>query len=146
VFLDATYCKARVNHRVVPQAVVQGAAWQRCRVHFLCNVLARVPKAAGQMVASIVRTSFAQPDAEHVTAQLSEITRMLQRSHPKVAAMHEDAGEDITAFRHFPTAHRRQIWSTNPLERVNSEQGDQAPHRRRRGLPTAFGSPTRPTA
>jgi transposase-like protein len=182
VFLDATYCKARVNHRVVSQAVVvavgiasdgrrevlgfevgdtesqafwteflrslkarglsgvqlaisdahtgliaaiqtvlQGASWQRCRVHFLRNVLAQVPKAAGQMVASIIRTVFAQPDAEHVMAQLGEVTRMLERSHPKVAAMLEDAREDITAFRHFPAAHWRQIWSTNPLERVNKE-------------------------
>ena len=46
---------------------------------------------------------------------------MLQRSHPKVAAMLEAAREDVTAFRHFPTAHWRQIWSTNPLERVNKE-------------------------
>jgi transposase-like protein len=122
VFLDATYCKAWVNHRVVSQAVVVaarvaadghrevlgfdvgdsedgafwtaflrslkarglggvqlvisdahaglkaaigsvllGAAWQRCRVHFLRNVLARVPKGSAEMVAATIRTIFAQP-------------------------------------------------------------------------------------
>lgn len=182
VFLDATYCKARVNHRVVSQAVVvaigiaadgrrevlgfdvgdtesqafwteflrtlkarglagtrlvisdahtgliaaigtvmQGAAWQRCRVHFMRNVLTQVPKQSQEMVASIIRTVFAQPDAGHVTGQLSEVVTMLTRSHPKAAQMLEDAREDVTAFASFPTAHWRQIWSTNPLERVNKE-------------------------
>jgi putative transposase len=182
VFLDATYCKARVNHRIVSQAVVvavgvaadgrrevlgfdvgdteneafwteflrslrtrglggvklvvsdahtglkkaigtvfQGASWQRCRVHFMRNVLAVVPKASGEMVASIIRTIFAQPDDKHVNAQFREVTRMLDRSHPKVAAMLTDAQADLLAFAGFPTRHWRQIWSTNPLERVNKE-------------------------
>ena len=182
VFLDATYCKARVNHRIVSQAVVvafgvaadgrrevlgfdvgdtenetfwteflrslrsrgldgvklvisdahtglkkaistvfQGAAWQRCRVHFMRNVLAVVPKASGEMVASIIRTIFTQPDTEHVSKQFDEVTTMLTRSHPKVAAMLSDAQPDLLAFASFPTRHWRQIWSTNPLERVNKE-------------------------
>ena len=148
VFLDATYCKARVNHRIVSQAVVvaigvaadgrrevlgfdvgdtenepfwtgflrslktrgltgvklvmsdahtglkkaigtvfQGASWQRCRVHFMRNVLSIVPKGSQEMVASIIRTIFAQPDKEHVLTQFDEVTRMLTRSHPKVALM-----------------------------------------------------------
>ena len=150
VFLDATYCKARVGHRIVSQVVVvgghsdadgrrdvlgfdvgdsenegfwtaflrslktrglngvklvmsdahtglekaigtvfQGAGWQRCRVHFRRNVLAVVPKGSQDMVASIIRTIFAQPD--------------------------------MLAFAAFPRRHWRQIWSTNPLERVNKE-------------------------
>jgi putative transposase len=182
VFLDATYCKARVNHRVVSQAVVvavgvaadgrrevlgfdvgdseneafwteflralkargasgvklvitdahtglkkaigtvfQGAAWQRCRVHFLRNALGVIPKSNGAMVASIIRTIFAQPDAEHVNAQFEEVTRMLHRSHPKVAGMLDDARPDLLAFAGFPPRHWTKIWSTNPLERVNKE-------------------------
>ena len=182
VFLDATYCKARVNHRVVSQAVVvavgiaadgrrevlgfdvgdtenevfwaaflrsmktrgldgvklvmsdahsglkkaiatvfQGASWQRCRVHFMRNVLSVVAKGSQEMVASIIRTIFAQPDAEHVTTQFAEVTRMLGRSHPKVAAMLDTARDDLLAFAGFPQRHWRQIWSTNPLERVNKE-------------------------
>jgi len=182
VFLDATYCKARVGHRIVSQAIVvavgvaadgrrevlgfdvgdseneafwtsflrglktrgldgvrlvmsdahtglkkaistvfQGAGWQRCRVHFMRNVLAVVPKASQDMVASIIRTIFAQPDREHILKQFGEVTTMLGRSHPKVAAMLTDAQEDLLAFAAFPQRHWRQIWSTNPLERVNKE-------------------------
>ena len=182
VFLDATYCKARVNHRVVSQAVViafgvaadgrrevlgfdvgdseneafwtgflrslkvrglggvklvisdahtglkkaigvvfQGAAWQRRRVHFLRNVLSIVPRASQEMVASIIHTIFAEPDAEHVKAQFEEVARMLAKWHPKVAQMLHDARADILALTGFPAKHWRQIWSTNPMERVNKE-------------------------
>ena len=85
------------------------------------NVLANVPKTAGPMVASIIRTIFAQPDTEHVFAQFHEVSRMLGRSHPKVADMLNDAQDDLLAFCQFPFQHWRQIWSTNPLERVNKE-------------------------
>ncbi len=90
-------------------------------MHFMRNVLAVVPKASGEMVASIIRTIFAQPDKEHVQAQFDEVVRMLDRSHPKVAEMLSDARDDLLAFTGFPQKHWRQIWSTNPLERVNKE-------------------------
>lgn len=102
-------------------SVFVGSAWQRCRVHFMRNVLARVPKASGEMVAASIRTIFAQPDAAHVRTQLTEIAAMLTGQFPDVARMLVDAGEDILAFTHFPTAHWRKIWSTNPLERLNGE-------------------------
>src|SRR6187399_1947006 len=182
VFLDATYCKARVNRRVVSQAVViatgvtadgrrevlgfdvgdsedgafwtaflrglkarglggvqlvisdahtglkqaisavfLGASWQRCRVHFLRNVLAQVPKGSAEMVAAAIRTIFAQPDVEHVRIQLDVIATMLGKQFPKVEEMLREAAEDITAFADFPVAHWKKIWSTNPLERVNKE-------------------------
>ena len=101
--------------------VFQGTSWQRCRVHFMRNVLSVVPKGSQDMVASIIRTIFAQPDAKHVKAQFEEVTRMLERSHPKVAVMLNDAHHDLLAFAGFPQRHWRQIWSTNPLERVNKE-------------------------
>ena len=181
VFLDATYCKARVNRRVVSQAVVAtavradgnrevlgfdvgdsedgafwtaflrslkarglhgvqlvisdaheglkgalgsvfaGAAWQRCRVHYLRNILTRIPRGNAEMVAAAVRTIFAQPDAEHVHSQLDMIATMLGRQSPPVEAMLHDAKDDILAFTSFPVAHWKKIWSTNPLERVNKE-------------------------
>jgi putative transposase len=102
-------------------AVMIGAAWQRCRVHFLRNVLAQVPKASAEMVAAAIRTIFAQPDATHVRDQLDVIATMLGRQFPKVEAMLRDAAVDLTAFADFPTAHWKKIWSTNPLERVNKE-------------------------
>jgi hypothetical protein len=102
-------------------AVFIGAAWQRCRVHFMRNVLAKVPKASAEMVAAAIRTIFAQPDATHVRAQLDEVARMLDGQFPQVAAMLRDAAEDLLAFTGFPLAHWRKIWSTNPLERINGE-------------------------
>ena len=102
-------------------AVMLGASWQRCRVHFLRNVLAQVPKGSQTMVAAAIRTIFAQPDAEHVREQLEVIATMLGRQFPKVEAMLREADEDVTAFADFPVAHWKKIWSTNPLERVNKE-------------------------
>jgi transposase-like protein len=102
-------------------AVFVGAAWQRCRVHFMRNVLSKVPKASGEMVAAAIRTIFAQPDAAHVRSQLDEVSRMLEAQFPVVASMLTDATEDLLAFCAFPQAHWRKIWSTNPLERINGE-------------------------
>jgi putative transposase len=182
VFLDATYCKARVNRRVVSQAVViatgvradgwrevlgfavgdsedgafwtaflrglkarglggvqlaisdahtglkhaingvlLGATWQRCRVHFLRNVLAQVPKASGEMTAAAIRTIFAQPRPEMVHDQLDVIAGMLGRQSTKVETMLRDAATDLLAFTGFPPSHWKKIWSTNPLERLNKE-------------------------
>jgi putative transposase len=102
-------------------AVFVGASWQRCRVHFVRNALARVPKGSTEMVAAAIRTIFAQPDAAHVRSQLTEIVTMLGGQFPDVAVMLADAAEDLLAFSHFPQAHWRKIWSTNPLERLNGE-------------------------
>jgi len=102
-------------------AVFVGAAWQRCRVHFMRNVLAKVPKASAEMVAAAIRTIFAQPDPTHVRSQLDEVARMLAAQFPGVATMLRDATEDLLAFTSFPIAHWRKIWSTNPLERINGE-------------------------
>ena len=182
VFLDATYCKARINGRVVSQAVViatgvsadghrevlgcsvgdseteefwteflrdlrgrglggvqlvisdahsglvaavgavlQGAAWQRCRVHFMRNVLTKVPKADADMVATWIRTIFTMGTPKAVRAQLDHVADTLATSHPRVAEMLREAKADLTAFSDFPLAHWRKIWSTNPLERLNKE-------------------------
>ena len=102
-------------------ATFVGSSWQRCRVHFMRNVLAKVPKASAEMVAAAIRTIFAQPDATHVHRQLGEIAGMLAKQFPEVAAMLHDASADLLAFTAFPIAHWRKIWSTNPLERINGE-------------------------
>src|SRR5215208_254315 len=102
-------------------AVMAGAGWQRCRVHFLRNVLARVPKGSAEMVAAAIRTIFAQPTAAEVTDQLDKVAAMLASKFPAVATMLTDAREDLTAFTAFPLAHWRKLWSTNPLERLNKE-------------------------
>jgi putative transposase len=102
-------------------AVMAGAGWQRCRVHFLRNVLARVPKGSAEMVAAAIRTIFAQPTGVEVTEQVDKVAAMLQPEFPAVATMLADAREDLTAFASFPPAHWVKIWSTNPLERLNKE-------------------------
>ena len=182
VFLDATYCKVRINSRVVSQAVViatgvsadgrrevlgcatgdseteafwteflrdlrdrglsgvqlvisdahsglvnavaavlQGAGWQRCRVHFMRNVLAKVTKGHAEMVAATIRTIFAQPGQAEVRDQVDLVADMLTGQFPAVAQMLLDAKADLTAFADFPHAHWTKIWSTNPLERLNRE-------------------------
>jgi transposase-like protein len=102
-------------------AVFLGASWQRCRVHFVRNVLARVPKGSAEMVAAAIRTIFAQPDAEHVHSQLDVVAGMLGRQFPAVEQILRDARVDVLAFTAFPVLHWKKIWSTNPLERLNRE-------------------------
>jgi len=182
VFLDATYCKARLNRRVVSQAVVVaigvaadgkrealgfdvgdsedrafwtgflrtlrarglggvqlvisdaheglkqaiasvflGATWQRCRVHWLRNLLTHVPKGHAEMVAAAIRTIFSQPTPAEVDAQFDTIAMMLGRQFPKLETLMADAKTDVLAFGAFPRAHWKQLCSTNPLERVNKE-------------------------
>jgi transposase-like protein len=103
------------------QATLPGASWQRCRTHFMRNLLAKVPKAAGPFVATLVRSIFAQPDAAAVIAQFARVCEQLQNQFPEAAAMLEQAESDILAFASFPTEHWRQIWSNNPQERLNRE-------------------------
>ncbi|WP_370327380.1 IS256 family transposase [Euzebya sp.] len=100
---------------------LQGAAWQRCRVHFNRNVLARVGKTHGEMVTATIRTIFVQADADAVHAHLGAVADTLRGRFPDVADALLDAEADLTAFAAFPKTHWRRIWSTNPLERVNKE-------------------------
>jgi transposase-like protein len=104
-------------------AVLPGAAWQRCRTHFMRNLLTKVPKVAQPFVADMVRTIFAQPSGPEVAAQLARVVAQLEEKPAlaDAATMLEEAGPDITAFASFPAAHWRQIWSNNPQERLNRE-------------------------
>ena len=98
-----------------------GAAWQRCRVHFVRNALAKVPKGSGEMVAAAIRTIFAQPNAKLVREQVDTVAAMLEPRFPAVTQMLHEAKTDLTAFADFPTAHWRKLWSSNPIERLNRE-------------------------
>jgi len=102
-------------------AVFIGSAWQRCRVHFLRNVLARIPKGAAEMVLAAIRTIFVQPDPAAIARTWDEVADHLADQFPAVAEMLVDARADVLAFTGFPPAHWRKIWSTNPLERLNKE-------------------------
>ncbi len=89
--------------------------------HFLRNVLAVVPKAAQEMVAATIRTVFAQPDTASARDQWRRVADGFRGRYPRLAALMDDAEPDVLAYLAFPPAHWRQIWSNNPLERLNKE-------------------------
>ena len=102
-------------------AVLDGATWQRCRTHAMRNLLSRVPRSAQPVVATLVRTVFAQPDAESTWAQLDRVVDQLAARFPDVAAALVDMAPDLLAFTAFPKEHWKQCWSNNPQERLNKE-------------------------
>jgi transposase-like protein len=102
-------------------ATLPGASWQRCRTHFMRNLLTRVPKSAQSFVATMVRTIFAQPDAATVHEQHARIVDQLATRFPDAAALLDEAAADLLAFTAFPKEHWRQVWSNNSLERLNKE-------------------------
>jgi putative transposase len=103
------------------QRVFAGASWQRCKVHLMRNLLAKVPRASAEMVAATVRTIFAQPDATSTRSHLRAVVDALQGRFPAAAEILEEAEGDVTAYASFPRAHHKKIASTNPLERVHLE-------------------------
>lgn len=102
-------------------AAVPGAAWQRCRTHYLRNLLTKVPKSAQPWVATMVRTIFDQPDAASVRDQYSRVVEAIEARFPDAAGHLDEAREDLLAFSVFPHEIWRQIWSNNPQERLNKE-------------------------
>ncbi|MGH9258435.1 MAG: IS256 family transposase [Acidimicrobiales bacterium] len=103
-------------------AVLEGACWQRCRTHVMRNLLATVPRHAQPMVASLVRTIFAQERPQDAWAQLERVTQQLQQGKFGAAAgLLTDAAHDILAYTAFPKDTWKKIWSNNPQERLNRE-------------------------
>jgi transposase-like protein len=102
-------------------AVLSGASWQRCRVHFVRNALALAPRGAQAMVAATIRTVFAQPDAAAAHEQWRRVADGFRGRWPRLAALMDEAEADVLAYLAFPPEHWRQIWSTTPLERLNKE-------------------------
>jgi transposase-like protein len=97
------------------------AAWQRCRTHYLRNLLTKVPRSAQPLAATLVRSIFAQPDAEQARAQHERVVAQLEERLPAAGEHLAEAAPDILAFSGFPKEHWRQIWSNNPQERLNKE-------------------------
>jgi transposase-like protein len=102
-------------------ATFPGAVWDRCRTHFMRNLLCRVPKSAQGLVATLVRSIFAQPVSESAWAQHANVVEQLEGKFPQAASLLADSAEEVLAFTAFPKEHWRQIWSNNPLERLNRE-------------------------
>jgi putative transposase len=98
-----------------------GSGWQRCRVHLTRNAQDLVPRSARSMIASAVRSIFEQPDERSAREQFGQVIDSLETRFPAVARLLLDAESDLLAHFTFPETHRRQIRSTNPLERLNKE-------------------------
>ena len=102
-------------------AKVLGSTWQRCKVHFLRNCLAHAGKGQRQMVLAAINTVFAQDSVESAIAQWRIVADQLRPKFPKLSALMDGAESDVLAYMSFPKAHRTQIHTTNPLERLNAE-------------------------
>jgi putative transposase len=102
-------------------AKVLNATWQRCRVHFMRNVLAHAGRQGRRVVSAFIATAFAQDDAAAARAQWRKIADQLRPKLPKLAAYLDEAEADVLAYMTFPIQHRAKLHSTNPIERLNGE-------------------------
>ena len=100
---------------------ILGATAQRCRVHFMRNLLAHAGKQGRRVVSAFVATAFAQDDADSAAAQWRLVADQLKPKAPKLAALMDEAQHDVLAYMSFPREHRQKLHSTNPLERLNGE-------------------------
>jgi putative transposase len=100
---------------------VLNATWQRCRVHFMRNVLAHAGRNGHRLVAAFIGTIFAQETKASAKTQWRHVVDKLRVGHHKLAAFMDQAEEDVLAFMDFPAAHRAKLHSTNPIERLNGE-------------------------
>ena len=106
---------AHVGLRQALSEVLAGASWQRCRVHFMRNLLGLVPRGVQELVGV-----DDPPDQEAARDQL-ELAGSLEGKYPKAADLLREAGEDVITHMAFPQAHWRRIHSTNVLERLHRE-------------------------
>jgi transposase-like protein len=102
-------------------AKVFRATWQRCRVHFMRNALAHAGKQGRRVVAAFIATAFAQNDAAAAKAQWRQVADQVRPKVPKLAALLDEAEEDVLAYMTFPKGHWTKLHSTNPIERLNGE-------------------------
>jgi putative transposase len=110
-------------HEGIKAAVtrVLATTWQRCRVHFMRNVLAHASRQGRRVVSAFIATAFAQNDAEAASRQWRLVADQIRPKVPKLAALMDEAEHDVLAYMTFPVQHRAKLHSTNPLERVNRE-------------------------
>lgn len=110
-------------HEGIKAAVskVMNATWQRCRVHFMRNVMAHAGRSGRRVVSAFIATAFAQDDAGAAKSQWRRVADQLRPKLPKLAGFLDEAETDVLAYMTFPPAHRAKLHSTNPLERLNGE-------------------------
>jgi putative transposase len=100
---------------------VISATWQRCRVHFMRNVLVHAPAGQRRTVSALIATIFAQESEAAAQDQWRIVADQLRERFPKIARLMDDAEDDVLAHMGFPREHWAKIHSTNPLERLNGE-------------------------
>ena len=111
-------------HEGLKDAIAQvfsGASWQRCRVHFMRNVLAYIPHGEKSLVSALLRTIFTQPSRRDADLQWQQVSDQMRKRWPQAAALMDDAQQDVLAYMAFPVEHWTRLYSTNPLERLNKE-------------------------
>src|SRR6478672_8509445 len=110
-------------HEGIKAAVskVLNATWQRCRVHFMRNVLAHAGKSGRRVVSAFIATAFAQDTPEAASTQWRNVADQLRPKLPKLAGFLDEAETDVLAYMTFPPQHRTKLHSTNPIERLNGE-------------------------
>ena len=112
---------AHAGLRKAIRRVLQGAAWQRCRVHAMRNLLSAARHEHRQVIAALIRTIFAQPDHDAAVTQLRAVVDQLTAIAPQVAERLQAMEPDLLAYTAFPPGHWAKIWSNNPIERLNRE-------------------------
>ncbi|NAZ17802.1 IS256 family transposase [Glutamicibacter soli] len=103
------------------KAILPGAGWQRCRVHFARNVSQKIGTVHSKPVNALISTIFAQTSQEAVMAHYKQVTGSIRTQFPQVAAMLDAAETELTVFAAMPREHWQKIWSNNPIERLNRE-------------------------
>lgn len=101
--------------------VMNGVPWQRCKVHFMRNVMAHVPNSLKEEVAAAVKAIFLQPTKDHAMSVFHAAVAKYKKRCGRAMQILEDGIEDALAFLAFPERHRRKIASTNPIEHLNRE-------------------------
>mgnify|MGYP000977696160 CR=1 FL=1 len=112
---------AHVGLKAAQGQVLSGASWQRCRVHFMRNVLAHVPKGDKSMAAAAICTIFTQLNAEAAHQQLEDVAKAMRPRWPQAVEVLLAGEDEVLTYMGFPAEHWTRIYSTNPLERLNRE-------------------------
>ena len=110
-------------HTGLKAAIVRvfDATWQRCRVHWMRNALAHVPRTQHTVVAAAIRQAFGQPDRAQAGETWRHVADQVRTRWPKLGALMEEAEHDVLAYMSFPAQHRTKLHSTNPIERLNKK-------------------------
>jgi len=106
-------------HEGIKAAVskVLNATWQRCRVHFMRNVLAHAGKSGRRVVSAFIATAFAQETPEAASTQWRAVADQIRPKVPKLAAILDVAEPDVLAYMTSPKEHRAKLHSTDDIDK-----------------------------